>query len=51
VLAISAAFAGPLLNLIDAESGGFHLRGASSIGKTTALVLAGSVWGGGGVKG
>ncbi len=51
VLAISAAFAGSLLHLIDAESGGFHLRGASSIGKTTALVFAGSVWGGGGVQG
>jgi putative DNA primase/helicase len=46
-LAISAAFAGPLLHLASAESGGFHLRGASSTGKTTALLVGGSVWGGG----
>jgi putative DNA primase/helicase len=46
-LAICAAFAGPLLNLVSAESGGFHLRGASSTGKTTALLVGGSVWGGG----
>lgn len=51
MLAVSAAFAAPLLNLAGAESGGFHLRGPSSIGKTAALVVAGSVWGGGGVKG
>ncbi|HYD32096.1 MAG TPA: DUF927 domain-containing protein [Azospirillaceae bacterium] len=50
-LALSAAFAAPLLHLTGAESGGFHLRGASSTGKSTALVVAGSVWGGGGVKG
>jgi uncharacterized protein (DUF927 family) len=51
VLAVSAAFAAPLLALIDAESGGFHFRGPSSIGKTTALRVAGSVWGGGGLRG
>jgi putative DNA primase/helicase len=33
------------------ESGGFHFRGASSIGKSTALLAAGSVWGGGGRNG
>jgi putative DNA primase/helicase len=27
------------------ESGGFHLRGSSSVGKTTALRVAASVWG------
>ena len=31
----------------EPEGGGFHLFGGSSIGKTTALVVAGSVWGGG----
>jgi uncharacterized protein (DUF927 family) len=50
-LALSAAFAAPLLHLTGAESGGFHLRGASSTGKSTALIMAGSAWGGGGVKG
>jgi putative DNA primase/helicase len=44
-LAVSAAFAGPLLKLLDEEPGGFHLAGASSVGKTTALLLAVSVWG------
>ena len=51
VLALSAAFAAPLLTPLGAEGGGFHLRGASSTGKTTALVVAGSVWGGGGLRG
>jgi uncharacterized protein (DUF927 family) len=51
VLALSAAFAAPLLYLTRAESGGYHFRGKSSGGKTTALVVAGSVWGGGGLKG
>jgi uncharacterized protein (DUF927 family) len=50
-LALSAAFAAPLLQLAGAESGGFHLRGPSSTGKSTALVVAGSAWGGGGLKG
>lgn len=49
--AVSLAFAAPMLNLVGAESGGFHLVGASSTGKTTALRVAGSVWGGGGVSG
>ncbi len=48
VLALSAAFAGPLLGLVGAEGGGIHLRGASSVGKTTALRVAASVWGPGG---
>lgn len=46
VLAVSAAFAAPLLELVGYESGGIHLVGASSTGKTTALRLATSVWGG-----
>ena len=50
-LAISAAFAAPLLHPLDAEGGGFHLRGGSSTGKSTALAVGGSVWGGGGLNG
>ena len=45
VLALSTAFAGPLIALAGGESGGFHLVGGSSSGKTTALRLASSVWG------
>jgi len=45
VLAISAAFAGPLLYFAGEGSGGFHIAGASSGGKTTALRVAVSVWG------
>lgn len=47
LLAISAAFAAPLMELTGDEGGGFHFRGGSSTGKSTALVAAGSVWGGG----
>ena len=47
VFSISAAFASALLYLTGDESGGFHLRGGSSIGKTTALKVAASVWGSG----
>ncbi|MDO4724694.1 MAG: DUF927 domain-containing protein [Comamonadaceae bacterium] len=46
VFAVSCAFAGPLLRLVGMESGGFHLRGDSSSGKTTALRVAASVYGG-----
>jgi uncharacterized protein (DUF927 family) len=45
VFAISAAFAGTLLEPAGEDSGGFHLRGPSSSGKTTALALGASVWG------
>lgn len=51
VLAISCAFAAPLLTPLGLEGGGFHVRGPSSIGKTTLLRVAGSVWGGGGLDG
>ena len=51
VLAVSCGFAGPLLALAGAESGGIHFRGATSIGKTTALIVGGSVCGGGGEAG
>ncbi|WP_050009376.1 DUF927 domain-containing protein [Candidatus Glomeribacter gigasporarum] len=45
ILAVSAAFAAPLIHLIGAESGGLHFVGASSSGKTTALRVAASVYG------
>jgi uncharacterized protein (DUF927 family) len=51
VFCVSCAFAAPLLSLLGEESGGFHLTGHSSQGKTTALLLAGSVCGGGGKNG
>lgn len=51
VFAISAAFAAPLVHLLGEESGGFHFSGGSSQGKTTSIVVAGSVWGGGGLHG
>jgi len=44
---LCAAFAGPLLKDAGLDSGGFHLYGASSKGKTTALQVAASVWGSG----
>jgi len=43
--AVSVAFAAPLLHLIEMESGGFHYRGNTSSGKTSALTVAGSVCG------
>lgn len=46
VFAASVAFAGPLLKVAGLESGGFHFRGASSVGKTCALRVAASVYGG-----
>lgn len=45
VLALSAAFAAPCLGLIGMEGGGFHLRGGSSSGKSTALAVAASMYG------
>jgi uncharacterized protein (DUF927 family) len=46
VFAISLAFAGPLLDLTGDDGGGFNLKGKSRAGKTTALRVAASVWGG-----
>lgn len=43
---ICVAFAAPLLHLLGEENGGFNLRGPSSGGKTTALKVALSVYGG-----
>ena len=51
VLAVSCAFAGPVLSLTNGESGGVHLVGATSTGKSTALRVGGSVLGGGGRNG
>jgi uncharacterized protein (DUF927 family) len=51
VMAVSTAFALPLLELVNEESGGFHLVGQSRTGKTVTLRVAGSVWGGGGING
>ena len=45
ILSVSAAFAGSLLEPAGEDSGGFHLRGRSSTGKSTALKAAASVWG------
>lgn len=45
LFALSCAFAAPLLRLVGDESGGFHIRGSSSNGKTTALKAAASVYG------
>jgi uncharacterized protein (DUF927 family) len=46
VFAVSCAFAPPLLRLTNEPGGGFNFCGASSTGKTTALLVAASVWGG-----
>lgn len=48
---VSTALAAPLLDKAGYENGGFHFHGGSSIGKTSVLHAAGSVCGGGGVKG
>lgn len=44
-IALCAGFVGPVLGLVGAEGGGLHLRGPSSIGKSTALEAAASIWG------
>ena len=49
-VALAAAFAGPLLARCHLESGGVHIVGDSSSGKSTALECACSVWGGAGFK-
>jgi uncharacterized protein (DUF927 family)/5S rRNA maturation endonuclease (ribonuclease M5) len=51
ILAASCAFAGPVLHLVGGESGGVHFVGATSSGKSTALLVGGSVLGGGGRNG
>src|SRR5262249_53152730 len=44
VLAISTAFAGPLLELANVDGGGVHVRGPSSTGKTSILRAGVAVW-------
>ena len=44
-LALGTAFAAPLLSLLNEESGGFHIYGDSSEGKTIASFVGLSVWG------
>ncbi len=46
VLSLCMGFAAPLLALLEEEGGGVHLRGGSSLGKTTALNVAASAYGG-----
>jgi uncharacterized protein (DUF927 family) len=48
VFLIGCSLAGPLMRELNVQGGGFALEGDSSIGKSTALIVAGSVWGGGG---
>ncbi len=50
MLMVMAALAGPVLSLMGEEPFGFHLVGMSSIGKSTILLVACSVWGGGSGK-
>jgi putative DNA primase/helicase len=45
IFALGTAFAAPLLPIIGIESGGFHMMGATSQGKTSALAVAASVLG------
>ena len=45
VFAVCCALAGPLMGPLSVQTGGFHLVGDSSLGKTTALLVAASVWG------
>jgi uncharacterized protein (DUF927 family) len=47
IFATSIGLAGPLLRPLGQEGGGFHFRGQSSKGKSTAVTVAGSVYGGG----
>lgn len=51
VLAASYALTGVLLRPCGMEGGGLHIYGASSTGKTTAGLVAGSICGGGGNRG
>ena len=45
ILGLGASFAAPLLPILDVESGGFHLVGGTSQGKTIILSVAASVTG------
>ena len=48
---LSVALAAPLLSLLKLPGGGYHFFGPSSRNKTGLLVIAGSVYGGGGNDG
>jgi putative DNA primase/helicase len=45
ILGLGTSFAAPLLPIVEIESGGFHLVGPTSQGKTTILSVAASVTG------
>ncbi|MCE5294728.1 MAG: DUF927 domain-containing protein [Chlamydiales bacterium] len=45
VLALSMAFAAPLLTPLGVEGGGIHFHGISSLGKSTIARVAASCWG------
>ncbi|WP_052269461.1 DUF927 domain-containing protein [Geobacter anodireducens] len=46
VIAVSMAFAGPVLEPMGIENGGIHFKGKNGTGKTTSLRVAASVCGG-----
>lgn len=50
MMALSVAFSGPVIALVHAESGGVHIVGDTSTGKTTLADAACSVWGGAAYK-
>uniref|UniRef100_UPI004047CB05 DUF927 domain-containing protein n=1 Tax=Limnohabitans sp. TaxID=1907725 RepID=UPI004047CB05 len=50
MLAVSASFAGPLLQRCNSEGGGIHVVGDSSTGKTTLIEASCATWGGPGFK-
>ena len=50
MLAVSASFAGPILQRCNSEGGGLHVFGDSSTGKTTLIEAACATWGGPGFK-
>lgn len=51
VFGISVALCGPLARIVGETGGGFHIYDCSSRGKTSTLIAAASVWGGGGRDG
>jgi putative DNA primase/helicase len=51
LFALALGFSGPLFDLLNTMAAGFHIKGTSSCGKTTALIASGSIWGGGGNQG
>ncbi len=50
MLAISTALSGSLLHLTEEEGGGINLSALSSMGKTTLLQIAATLWGNGRAK-